>query len=420
MKGLDSYSLNSLIPPKYNCIPEEFVLDKAIVLHRHGDRGQISTSLGANYKVSENMREEYRIRLPSEHSKRLLRAVACISLNGELLDKSEELSVDEALYASWDAYRLPLAQLTQRGVMQLYALGNRLRSRYYSSLLASPPPLPNKSIHPFSSSISSRLYCRSTHYCRTLQSQRALLLGLLHNPDNLDTTLDTPDNLDHLSVEMIQSSHTSDRPVIITREECDENMYPEATHLHAKLIYHHHRILHQILELHHFEHIHHMIGDSEEELVLQDKLYRIFGYPSVERIEWQRVRETLVCHHVHNLCDTHALPRLSEITGEDVQRVNDIAARQWGVLFNDDENNQYAIGRFLRDLVCIIDNNNNEDINNEDINDAKNSGLNTDQRLFIFSVHDSTLVPLLSAMKSFDGKCYYCINNRRYYYDAYL
>jgi hypothetical protein len=108
----------------------------------------------------------------------------------------------DVLFTGWDAKNIPYGQLTELGSNQLVAVGTELRSRYIGTLL----PENN-------SDLSSIMYCRSTNFCRTVQSLRSLLSGLIYSStNNCDDT--------HSGIMSL--------PTIVYKAKDKETMFPAA------------------------------------------------------------------------------------------------------------------------------------------------------------------------------------------------
>jgi hypothetical protein len=235
--------------------------------------------------------------------------------------------------------------------------------------------------------------------------------------------------------EKVVNSVTRPRPVIFTRLHMIESMLPQReneTLLRARkaIIYSEDKVAEGLSYYY----------------PLREKMKRLFGFTASDNtnshgsggVDWLYLREMLLCHQVHNLSDPHGLVpstvaedvtedvtegvvAVEEITAEEVQQLGEIAAREWSLLYNDNVYNKYCIGRFVRELLEIIDYNSTDHsaLSREPIINAEivknmsmemsmninnnNSYNHNKKKIFIYSGHDSTLVPLLCALQSYDG-----------------
>merc|ERR1719329_1308172 len=90
-------------PPMYEKIPEGLTLSQVIVIHRHGDRAQISREIGPNYPEHDDITEIWKTKLPTEETMSILAVAA----------NHEEGVPTSTLYTGWDAQNVPYAQLTE-------------------------------------------------------------------------------------------------------------------------------------------------------------------------------------------------------------------------------------------------------------------------------------------------------------------
>ena len=84
----------------------------------------------------------------------------------------------------------------------------------------------------------------------------------------------------------------------------------------------------------------------------------------------------------------HGREYISAISEEEEHKVSEIAGWMWGKLFNDDKYNKLAIGRFFNELLMDLD------------EKATRNG----KKLLIYSGHDSTLVPVMCALRIYDNQ----------------
>ena len=101
-----------------------------------------------------------------------------------------------------------------------------------------------------------------------------------------------------------------------------------------------------------------------------------------DTVKWLDIREVLFCHVQHGI----SLPR--GLQTDDVELIDRYGGWLWGVQFKDAIYNRLAIGRFLFELSNMM----HQSLNGE-----------TSYKMMIFSGHDSTLVPVLSAMGIYDN-----------------
>eukprot|EP01033_Poteriospumella_lacustris_P009517 gene9517-6820_t len=251
-------------------------------------------------------------------------------------------------------------KLTDMGARQLMELGQRLRQNYQNHPAVVPPSL---------AEAASQMYCRSTNFCRTHQSLRGLLAGLF-----LD--LSRP----------AEAQESPIRPVITARPRKQETLYPQADANCVAML----RRRGQIF--------------SEDVLrravpaytTLKSKMQRVFRFPD-GKINWLHIKEVLLCHDVHNIEPSIPLRKYVKtpengisLSEEELVASGDVATMTWSILYNDDTLNRMAIGRFLHELLS--------DMSDSDSNPLK------DKTMLMYSGHDSTLVPVLCALKCFDDK----------------
>eukprot|EP00981_Chlorochromonas_danica_P002339 scaffold453_cov187-Ochromonas_danica.AAC.9 len=171
----------------YSPVPSDLSLDQVIIIHRHGDRAQISRSLGSNYPESLHVTEKWKSLLPTEATCHLMRAAAVTAADLTATNISD-ITLDGSLYSGIDRHHIPYGQLTNKGAQQLLTLGRRLRQRYLHAFptlfqrtgqsTGNHNPSNSHSLSGLMPSVTPALYLRSSHYCRTLQSIRCLLIGL--------------------------------------------------------------------------------------------------------------------------------------------------------------------------------------------------------------------------------------------------
>jgi hypothetical protein len=264
----------------YASIPSVFDLKHVIVIHRHGDRSQITRSLGPKYPESADVSEKWRKLLPSSNALKTMLLTTGYSSND--LDSA---NIEREIYNGWDAVDIPYAQLTEKGYHELVQLGRKLRWRYSDSLLPDRIEL-----------AYDHLYCRSTHMCRTIQSLRSLLVGLF------DVEIASFQGFD------LQHHHP---PTIVSRiNRGEETLFPQAEAVTSRRK----MLLARA-----------MLSESIEGYdELHEKIKDAIGS---EKINWILVKEVLTCHA------THDINVLSGINDEDVDKISNVAGWIWGVLF---------------------------------------------------------------------------------------
>lgn len=325
-------------------MPEDFVLERVVVVHRHGDRSQIARSIGPNFPETTEVTEFWKTKLPDSS---LLRAMASVAFSASPLPpdaigaSSSGVPEGEGMYYGEDARSFPYAQLTEVGARQLEAVGRQLRKRYLS-------PLTEGQQTP----LSSLIYARSTNMCRTMQSLRSLLVGLL----------DPPKELDEAAAAALRSAIQID-----TRPKSKEVLFPTADGPCDGLTQRRSVIFPP--------------GYMEEKFAgfvdLERRVKEALGYN--DKVSWLTVKEILTCRHVHGL------PLPGSLSARDEEDISRLAGWMWGEMHADDRYNRLAIGRFIGELLSDL------------------RGARQDKRLLIYSGHDSTLVPLLCALGCYDG-----------------
>ena len=192
-----AHSTAHVITSVYNPVPPSLALRNVVVIHRHGDRSQISREIGPLYPADPAVETIWNSAMPTHDTLYAMGAAAAPP--GEFV-LSGSKDVNDAVYTGWDRQNAPYGQLTDLGARQLMAIGTELRRRYVGTLL---PADANEA--------SALLYCRSTNFCRTMQSLRALLAGLLAT----DGAAFPPPASARL-------------PTILSRSKATETMFPTA------------------------------------------------------------------------------------------------------------------------------------------------------------------------------------------------
>jgi hypothetical protein len=350
----------------YEPIPSTHSLHKVVVVHRHGDRSQITRNLGLTYPESDSIKDLWESKMPSSETLRKMAAAFQSSLHvtlkaeGNTADSADSYADEEHLYSGEDKDARPYAQLTELGSQQLINIGKNLRSRYTyaaGNKNKNDKKKNNKIISSDYEDACDDIYIRSTNMCRTLQSLRSLIVGLYDISKNKKSSL--------ITAASSSSSSSSYSLSVHTRSKDNETMFPKANSilLAAK------RSL--ILP----DSLYHETHDGYTEYEKRIKL--ALGYDPNDintKVSWLTVKEILSCYKVHG----HPYPL--DLNYEDEEFATIISGWMWGVLFKDEDINRLACGRFIKELL----------------NDIKNE--QKDKNMLIYSGHDSTLVPLLCAL----------------------
>lgn len=382
-----AHNVAHVVTSTYDAIPEHLSLTNVVVIHRHGDRSQISREIGPNFPETSDIKEIWTSKLPVDTTMMTMAAAAHVPT--DVLS----LNVEKAIYTGWDEKNIPYGQLTELGAHQLMNIGRELRRRYVGSLL----PLE-------SFDASTLLYCRSTNFCRTIQSIRSLLSGLLK-----------VDGDDYSSMRSSQQL-----PVILSRAKKDETMFPGADGPCSAMTERRAEIFAESL----------MESSIPNYSELEQKMRDVLGYG--DRVSWLPIKEILTCYEAHgikfpegakrscvqsapmNFCTTNVHLVCLGITDSDADRVTDLAGWMWGTMYNDDALNRLAIGRFLRELLDVVHSAvfnlptppPSSSFSFLPSTPLRTSSLELEEhaKMMIFSGHDSTLVPVLCALGIYDGK----------------
>jgi lysophosphatidic acid phosphatase type 6 len=378
-------------------------LVSVVVLHRHGDRSQIAKATGPIHPITAELEDAYVTQMPSLQSLRLMLSAATEETvedpaskgtleGGERPDFSNGvgkgakevrgvgvgiglgLAVVEEMevYSGWERKNYPFGMLTERGFLQMRDVGRELRRRYIdSAILPSTDPNPNL------------LYCRSTNFCRTKQSLRSLLTGLLDIPEvemkneikSNSSSSSTGGGVDKDTSRASTTRRTPGAPVIHTRLKSQETMFASSSGPCSAA-----------QELRRAE----LFADDflaenwEGYNSLHETFSTVFGFSEAEEeVNWLTVREVLTCHSVHGV------PLPEPITEGHVHKVNHLSGFIWNRLFDDFVMNRYAIGRFVNEMLADLD--------------ASVMGARA-AKMLVYSGHDSTMVPMLCALGISSGE----------------
>ncbi|CBJ32253.1 conserved unknown protein [Ectocarpus siliculosus] len=122
---------------------------------------------------------------------------------------------------------------------------------------------------------------------------------------------------------------------------------------------------------------------------LKTKTAEMVGVPE-DDVKWTAVREVLSCYEAHGV----ALPA-GAISSGLVEGVVDYTGWMWGRWFEQREMARLSLGPFLAELLTLVGARGHE-------TGVPEAGMPSTPKLAIFSGHDSTLVPILTALKVYD------------------
>ena len=192
-----AHSTAHVISSAYNPVPPQLALRNVVVIHRHGDRSQISREIGPAYPEDPKVEAIWTAAMPTHDT---LYAMGGAAAPPDEFLQSGSKDVKDAVYTGWDRQNTPYGQLTDLGAQQLMSIGAELRRRYVGTLLPAD-----------AGDAASLLYCRSTNFCRTMQSLRALLAGLLN-----------------VGASAFPPAPGARLPTILSRPKAKETMFPTA------------------------------------------------------------------------------------------------------------------------------------------------------------------------------------------------
>lgn len=338
---------------------DDFELLTVVVITRHGDRTQITRSLGPSYGENEQISDYWKTLLPSNNT--LMKMASMVLSETKLNDINNNQMLGHLLYHGWDHIHWPYGQLTQVGSLQLQQVGKELSYKYKKWL----------------SQTDNNIYCRTSNFCRTIQSLLSLLMGF-YDTDNNNTI-----------------------KTIYARRRVDETIFPYADGpCHRMSV----RRAHLIASG--YNNASKPFGMAKE---LESKFKRVLGFR--DRItwwNWLNIMEVLICYEKH----TVRLP--DGITSDDVVLVKQYVEWMWSNLYRDRDLVRLALGRFIYELVDDIslsidypihqqrnytryEPNHGENISHL-TSYSRSININTSTKMLIYSAHDATLVPILKVL----------------------
>ncbi|CAM9953409.1 unnamed protein product [Pylaiella littoralis] len=122
---------------------------------------------------------------------------------------------------------------------------------------------------------------------------------------------------------------------------------------------------------------------------LKTKTSEMIGLPE-EEVKWTAVREVLSCYEAHGV----ALPTWAVSSGV-VEGVVNYTGWMWGRWFGEREMARLSLGPFVAELLTLVGARGHE-------TGVPEANMPSTPKLAIFSGHDSTLVPILAALKIYD------------------
>lgn len=264
----------------YKELPKGWVIKRVIILHRHGDRSQISRSLGENYPEHPEITKIWEEKLPKEPV--LSSLIRSSSVFGQ--QKGSFVKFDSMSQYNFENHSRPYGQLTEKGVFQLYELGNVLRDRYFRH----HENIPIKYWR-------EKCYMRSTGTHRTQLSLRSLIHGMKNLPLGME-------DMDEMEA----------YPHIVVNHGIAETMHPadgvEGSLLHTRR----REVLSRIESI-----------DQKEEKEIQYKMLLMF----TRGLPWMNIKEVLTCLVAHDL----PLPKV--LSKEDEQFATNVLSKYFGSLF---------------------------------------------------------------------------------------
>ena len=162
--------------------PPKYQLSGVAVVTRHGDRSSLN-------QFPNHKRPNILCRLSSVTDHHRTAASKFI----KSMDKLVAAQNRPSHYREFDLYpdskHCGIAQLTARGVLQMISLGEQLRARYVGEGL----------LFQGKTNVAKKLYVRTTNYERTFQSAMAVMHGFLPSISMSSVSMDVTKNLYHCS-----------------------------------------------------------------------------------------------------------------------------------------------------------------------------------------------------------------------------
>lgn len=384
-------------------IPAGYTLRKLIIIHRHGDRTPITKTIGN--VLSDHNREEY----SSQWAKRLP--------NSEEIEKwNRQFPVTPSDLKPLDYNDGPYAQLTKRGGRQLYNIGRAIRKHYLSKESENPHTFP----YDTDLELSNMIFARATNIRRTQQSVQNLLRGIfLVDDDNKKVAVtpcsgNIPIHIVPTEEEYLYPNSAGQCPrqtqiVADTRArnydlkdcESEDNTTSASAIDKEKDI-----IVGPKLKSNTNANVGRMsssspinssfVHDFSSKLKsfeqIRDYCYETFHYDKekYQYIPFTHVKEVMLCHLVH---DVKLPPEMQNFSPEWLKKIMNFTVFMWGKWFYNQELLRLGIGPFLQEMLDVITTSPNKNIPETRMQTGK---------IFIYSGHDSTIVPILCTLKNFN------------------
>ena len=378
-------------------IPTDYTLRKLIIIHRHGDRTPITKTIGN--VLSDHNRDEF------------------INQWAEKLPKPEEIQrwnnqfpITPSNLKPLDYQEEPYAQLTKRGARQLYNIGRAIRQHYFSNPVdefSSGWSMENNMKRSFlddtNLELGDLIFARATNIRRTQQSLQNLLRGILvmDDDDNEKKSLNTsipihivpteeeylyPNSAGQCPRQTQIVTDTRSRNYDIRNDEKDESSSEDDLQSRKDIA----------CKASSLEKSPNLIHDFSTKLQsfeqLRDYCYETFCYDKekYQYIPFTHVKEVMLCHLVHDV----KLPKGMEgFSAEWLKKIMNFTVFMWGKWFYNQELLRLGIGPFLQEIIDVITTTSNKNIPNIKLQNGK---------IFVYSGHDSTIVPLLCTLRNFN------------------
>jgi acid phosphatase len=348
------------------------------IVHRHGDRTPITSLLDESYWASQLIAKETLEKM-DQHTT-IIEETSSIN--------NDETAASDINNAHTAHGRGPFGKLTQLGLLQMVALGSRLREHLTTNVTIQPPPSPPHSSSPMtlrpllqSPIRPSDVRVISTPFERTIQSAQGLLLGLItpnddnHHDDGHSSSFSTTTKIHVYNIrwgmipdpqprktheQAVLERSLSKRPHIIARER---EMLPLAVRAT--------RALHEYLapDAHEAK-----FGVEEEEKTNDEEEEE--ESIETEPLSWNQLAEITKCLAVRD-----KMP--SSLSLEDQERISHHVAWRWFQTFRNPRVSYLAMHTMTEQMMQYF-----------------LVAQNPQQPPFtIWSAHDSTLISLLCAFR---------------------